>query len=261
MVVVTRSRRPEEREPAPVDPVARVCVDVPLAHLDRPFDYLVPTTMDDAVVAGSRVRVRFAGQLVDGVVLERIAESEYPGTLEWINRATSAEPVLAPEIARLARAVADRWAGALSDVLRLAIPPRHARVEAQAPAGEPAKAPPPPDPGPPGGEAVWLAWTRPRIPPETGRGPVSAGHNLMSGFRNYFGDVHVMSAVSRRGVLHFQAVLGPFDAALVADFLRRLTTQTGRELDVVVGKWPAQGRDILRSVSEGIPARFTPPPG
>jgi len=117
------------------------------------------------------------------------------------------------------------------------------------------------DPGPPGGEAVWLAWTRPRIPPETGRGPVSAGHNLMSGFRNYFGDVHVMSAVSRRGVLHFQAVLGPFDAALVADFLRRLTTQTGRELDVVVGKWPAQGRDILRSVSEGIPARFTPPPG
>ena len=151
MVVVTRSRRPEEREPAPVDPVARICVDVPLAHLDRPFDYLVPTTMDDAVVAGSRVRVRFAGQLVDGVVLERIAESDYPGTLEWINRATSAEPVLAPEIARLARAVADRWAGALSDVLRLAIPPRHARVEAQAPAGEPAKAPAPPDPGPPGG--------------------------------------------------------------------------------------------------------------
>jgi primosomal protein N' (replication factor Y) len=138
--VTTRTRRPEEREPAGTDPVARVCVDVPLAHLDRPFDYLVPTTMDATVVAGSRVRVRFAGQLVDGIVLERVAESDFTGTLEWLNRATSAEPVLAPEIARLARAVADRWAGTLSEVLRLALPPRHARAEAQAPA-EPAKDP------------------------------------------------------------------------------------------------------------------------
>lgn len=117
------------------------------------------------------------------------------------------------------------------------------------------------DPGLPGGEVVWLAWTRPRIPPETGRGPVAAGHNLMSGFRNYFGDVNVISAVSKRGVLHFQAGLGPFDAAMAADFLRRLATQTGRGLDVVVCRWPAQGRDILRSASEGIPVRFTPPPG
>ena len=33
---------------------------------------------------------------------------------------------------RLCRAVADRWAGTLSDVLRLAVPPRHARVEKRA---------------------------------------------------------------------------------------------------------------------------------
>lgn len=116
------------------------------------------------------------------------------------------------------------------------------------------------DPGPPGGEVVWLAWTRPRTPPDTGGGPASAGHNLMSGFRNYFGDVHVMSAVSRRGVLHFEAGLGPFDTTRVADFLRRLSTQTGRGLDIVVCRWPVQGRDILRSASEGIPVRFTSPP-
>ncbi|MFE9657060.1 primosome assembly protein PriA [Micromonospora sp. NPDC006431] len=36
---------------------------------------------------------------------------------------------MAPEVARLARAVADRYAGSLADVLRLAVPPRHARVE------------------------------------------------------------------------------------------------------------------------------------
>src|SRR3712207_8286542 len=56
--------------------VARVVVDVPLAHLDRPFDYAVPDAMADEVRAGCRVRVRFAGQLVDGFVLELTDVSE-----------------------------------------------------------------------------------------------------------------------------------------------------------------------------------------
>src|SRR5208282_5785267 len=43
------------------------------------------------------------------------------------------EPVLTPEIFDLARAVADRYAGTLADVLRLAIPPRHATAERDAP--------------------------------------------------------------------------------------------------------------------------------
>jgi primosomal protein N' (replication factor Y) len=125
------------REPAADDPIARVVVDVPLAHLDRPFDYLVPAALADAVVPGSRVRVRFAGQLVDAVVLARVATSEHGGTLAYVERSVSAEQVLAPAVAVLARAVADRWAGALTDVLRLALPPRHARVEKE-PAPEPA---------------------------------------------------------------------------------------------------------------------------
>ncbi|GAA3146342.1 hypothetical protein GCM10020001_081910 [Nonomuraea salmonea] len=45
----------------------------------------------------------------------------------------SPERVLTPEIAGLARAVADRYAGTLTDVLRLAVPPRHARAEGEEP--------------------------------------------------------------------------------------------------------------------------------
>ena len=41
-------------------PVARIAVDTGLTHLDRPFDYLVPTTLDELVVVGCRVKVRFA---------------------------------------------------------------------------------------------------------------------------------------------------------------------------------------------------------
>ncbi|WP_088978491.1 primosomal protein N' [Micromonospora coxensis] len=103
-------------------------MDVPLPHLDRPFDYLVPAELDAEARPGVRVKVRFAGQLVDGWLLDRVAESAHP-RLAYLEKVVSPEPVLAPEVARLARAVADRYAGSLADVLRLAVPPRHARVE------------------------------------------------------------------------------------------------------------------------------------
>jgi primosomal protein N' (replication factor Y) len=127
-------RRPARarRDPGPdaaVLPVAQVAVDIPLAHLDRPFDYLVPERLTDQAVPGCRVRVRFAGQLVDGYLLDRAPASEHPGRLARLDRVVSPEPVLSPEIAALAREVADRYAGTMADVLRLAIPPRHARTE------------------------------------------------------------------------------------------------------------------------------------
>ncbi len=118
------------KQPAPLLPVARVAVDVALPHLDQLFDYLVPETLAAQVVPGSRVRVRFSGKLVDGYVVERLASSDHEGRLAFVERSVSSEVVLTPAVLRLARAVADRWAGTLADVLRLAIPPRHARAEA-----------------------------------------------------------------------------------------------------------------------------------
>ena len=139
-----RAVRKGETQPAATLPVARVYVDVPLAHLDRPFDYLVPEALDEAAVPGCRLRLRFAGKQVDGFLLERVAASEFGGRMEFIGKVISSEPVLTPEIAALARGVADRYAGMMIDVLRLAIPPRHAKVEAEPPA-EPAPTPERPD--------------------------------------------------------------------------------------------------------------------
>ncbi|MFT3662483.1 MAG: primosomal protein N' [Gordonia sp. (in: high G+C Gram-positive bacteria)] len=117
--------------------MARVLPILGLAHLDRPFDYLVDAAMDADAQPGVRVRVRFSGRLVDGFLLERLPHSDHPGRLAWLDRVVSPEQVLTPEIAALARAVADRYAGTVPDVLRLAIPPRHARVEKDAPAAAP----------------------------------------------------------------------------------------------------------------------------
>nr|WP_245623024.1 primosomal protein N' [Spirillospora albida] len=138
-----RPPRKGAKSPAEDLPVARIAVDVPLPHLDRPFDYLVPADLDARAVPGCRVRVRFAGQLVDGFLLERVTETGHDGRLLFLERVTSPEPVLAPGIAALVREVADRYAGTFADVVRLAVPPRHARVEAEPrkPAPEPQQAP------------------------------------------------------------------------------------------------------------------------
>ena len=94
--------------PAKSNPIARVRVNVPVSHLDRDFDYLVPATIDSQCQIGDRVRVRFAGKLADAIVVERIAASEYT-KLAPIERAVG--PALTPETLNLAHSVADRYIG------------------------------------------------------------------------------------------------------------------------------------------------------
>src|SRR5262249_56154104 len=100
------------------------------AHLGGPFDYLVPERLGDRARPGVRVRIRFAGQLTDGFLVERAEKSEHQGSLRYLDRVVSDEQVLTEEILGLARAVADRYAGTLADVLRLAVPQRHPATEA-----------------------------------------------------------------------------------------------------------------------------------
>src|ERR1700748_1529817 len=74
-----KPKEPRTLRPAASRPVARIAVDVPLAHLARPFDYLVPERLADQARPGVRVRVRFAGVLTDGFVIERAEQSEHQG--------------------------------------------------------------------------------------------------------------------------------------------------------------------------------------
>nr|WSW70373.1 primosomal protein N' [Streptomyces sp. NBC_00995] len=140
-------------------PVARVLVNKGALHLDQYFDYAVPAELDAEARPGVRVRVRFGaggrhvrggrregGGLIDGFLVERLAESDYSGALAALASVVSPEPVLGPELLALARAVADRYAGSLADVLQLAVPPRNARAEAK-PSPLPLPPPPPPAPG------------------------------------------------------------------------------------------------------------------
>ena len=137
---VTGAGTPTER---PWLPVARVYVDTGLAHLDRPFDYEVPTALSEDAQPGVRVKVRFAGKDRSGFILERIAESDSGRALAALRTVVSAERVLTSQVAALCEAVAARYAGTRGDVLRTAVPPRHARVEAEIPKANPDRVPVP----------------------------------------------------------------------------------------------------------------------
>lgn len=102
-------------------------LDVP--HLDREFEYLVPPAMSEEVQFGVAVKVRFSGRQITGYVVAVREQAEFSGTLKPLERVISPEPVLTPHVWKLAQRVAAFDGGTVSDVLRLAIPPRHARAE------------------------------------------------------------------------------------------------------------------------------------
>jgi primosomal protein N' (replication factor Y) (superfamily II helicase) len=201
---------------AAIDPIARVAVDISLPHLDRPFDYLVPDKLAAEAVAGTRVRVRFAGQLVDGFVLGRVAATDHPRRLAFMERSVSTEVVLTPEIARLARATADRWAGTLADVLRLAVPPRHAKAEAASPPAAAARPASGGEAANGGGDSVWARY--------------GSGRQLLAALR---------AGRSPRAV--WPALPGPDWPAEIAELVAA-TTAGGRGAVVVV----PDARDVQR---------------
>lgn len=108
---------------------AAVAVDVPLLHLDRPFDYSIPEQFSQRVGIGTKVKVRFGGRLITGIV---VGFTETPERLEKtlpIADVVGEIPLLTTETLQLCRSVADRWIGTLHDVIRVAVPPRQVRVE------------------------------------------------------------------------------------------------------------------------------------
>lgn len=109
--------------------IARVLPLLGIAHLDRLFDYEVPEEISELAVPGTRVRIRFAGRLVDGFIIERRRTTDHPGQLTRIKRLISPVQVLPKRMWNLVNTLSERSAGTRSDILRSAIPPRHANAE------------------------------------------------------------------------------------------------------------------------------------
>ena len=223
--------------------VAAVLVDTGLAHLDRPFEYAVPEDLEDQVAPGVRVKVRFAGRDLDGFVTALREEAEHPGRLQPLRRLVSPEAVLTAPVLAAAERVALEHAGVVGDVLRLAVPPRHARAErALAASGEPA---------PPPAVDTATAWTR-----------YPAGAALLRRLVAREAPAAVWSAVpSADPDLDWPAAMADAAAATLAGgrggiLLVPDHRDVGR-LDAAVSARLGSGRHVVLTADQGPQARYT----
>lgn len=246
---VRKPRKPAAVDLAEQDPVAVVRVETGLPHLDRPFEYLVPSRLAADAVPGARVRVRFAGKDAAGFIVARRGEATHEGRLAPLRTVVSSEAVLTPTTLRLAEEIGQRYVGAVEDVLRLAIPPRHARAEKALPLDNPPEPlAAPPDAGPwesyPAGSALvrrvaagerpaaaWLcpagapAADEPDDPRDWAESLAALAHHALA---------------AERGVL----ILVP-DAADVRTLDRALSRRLGT------------GKHVLLTADQGAQARYT----
>lgn len=112
----------------PEQSIARVRVDLAVRHLDRDFDYLIPEDLRGDIVPGSRVRVRFAGRLKDAYVIA-VSNKADVADPRPLDRIVDRVPPLTPESLELVERTAERFVGSFWDVVRAAVPTRHARAE------------------------------------------------------------------------------------------------------------------------------------
>ena len=110
-------------------PVARVLIESSLPHLDRPFDYSVPAALDAAASPASGSRSSSTARNWPATSWTAPPESDAGHPLVPLHKVVSPVPVLTPAVAELAGRVAARYAGTVSDVLRVAVPPRMAKLE------------------------------------------------------------------------------------------------------------------------------------
>ncbi|MDO4760363.1 MAG: primosomal protein N' [Corynebacterium sp.] len=120
---------PKTREPAPYAPVARVLPLLGISHLDRVFEYTIDTEQDALAQPGVLVRIRFAGRLINGLLLERSTSAQHTGKLQWLDRIISPEVIYPERTRALVESLAQRYGGITSDIIRAAIPSRHAKAE------------------------------------------------------------------------------------------------------------------------------------
>ena len=103
--------------------VARIAVSAATYHIDKPYDYLIPSGFLEQVVPGMRVLVPFGrgNKKVEGIVLATETGSGYD-KLKSIFSLVDDKPLLFQEDLRLALWISDRFFCTVYDALRVMLP-------------------------------------------------------------------------------------------------------------------------------------------
>ena len=125
-----RKRNAVSLVPANECPIAHVMLDVQASHLGCTFDYLISQNQDESAQPGAFVRVRFGAQKLTGVIWSRSSHTDTPHTaLRFLERVFPSDVLLSKSLRDDIDAIAKAYGGTSSNILRLAVPQRVARVQ------------------------------------------------------------------------------------------------------------------------------------
>jgi primosomal protein N' (replication factor Y) len=99
-------------------PIAKVVVEL---ALDREFDYLIPSALEDRVRLGSRVHVPFGRGMARGYVVGLADRSDHPA-LKTIESLVGDKPLFSETSLKLARWIADYYAATVEQAIRAMLP-------------------------------------------------------------------------------------------------------------------------------------------
>ena len=127
-----RKRAPAEHTPAEQHPIAQVVLDVQALHLGQTFDYFIDEKDSEAAQPGVLLRARFGGQRVSGVIWARTDTSNTPrSSIRYIERVLSPDVLVPASMREDIGLIAKAYGGTRANILRFAVPPRVAKVEAE----------------------------------------------------------------------------------------------------------------------------------
>ncbi|WEV63416.1 primosomal protein N' [Bifidobacterium sp. ESL0732] len=125
-----KRRKTVTHTPAKENPIAQVILDVQATHLGQTFDYLIDEKLSEAAQPGVMVRVRFGGRRVNGIVWNRVEKSHTAASaLRYIERVMTPDVLVSASMRRDITAIAEAYGGTPANILRLAVPPRVAKVD------------------------------------------------------------------------------------------------------------------------------------
>ncbi|MDF7641013.1 primosomal protein N' [Bifidobacterium sp. ESL0784] len=125
-----KRRKTVTHTPAAENPIAQVVLDVQATHLGQTFDYLIDEKFSEAAQPGVMIRVRFGGRRVNGIIWNRVGESHTAASaLRYIERVMTPGVLVSASMRRDISAIAEAYGGTPANILRLAVPPRVAKVD------------------------------------------------------------------------------------------------------------------------------------
>ena len=104
--------------------VASVIPLIPVWRVDRQFDYLVPPSLEERVLEGALVRIKFGNRKIRGVVVTVRRADDGNDHLESIDDVVVAVPIAPPPLPRLYEWVATRYVVPRGLAFARAAPPR-----------------------------------------------------------------------------------------------------------------------------------------